>query len=423
MGNLYSYFLLLILLSCAKKEEVKIDVPEKNITKTESENLNPQAELDSTPIQEKESPQKPEIIENKKLIDSNFLESFSFQIDTVLIDSKGTLIYLPLGILNSDLSENKTDLYALNSKTNTLYQFDLDKFEIINSFKFEKEGPNGVPTPIWKFQLLENNNPFFADYRHFGTYNFQGQKLNNNQINEDKFPSLVQFGSFPIYESLSSSLDGNHIYFLNQNLDNKKITLGIYDIERDKSELIELPKFDFLTNLVFIYSEGISHHVSNTSDLGIKMEKSRAIIYSKGTSKIYLYNLLNGYLEYKEPKHQLVANDQIPPFSNDISSIQEVIDANESTRFQIAYQAPLYDDQREIYFRFGSILEKTENLNPKSKSEVFLFAYDKNFNLLSETKIDDLSKSPTQAFFKDGQLWSYVNIDDELGFAVFTFDF
>ena len=30
---------------------------------------------------------------------------------------------------------------------------------------------------------------------------------------------------------------------------------------------------------------------------------------------------------------------------------------------------------------------------------------------------------PTHYFFKDGKLYSYVNAEDELGFAVFTFDF
>ena len=34
-----------------------------------------------------------------------------------------------------------------------------------------------------------------------------------------------------------------------------------------------------------------------------------------------------------------------------------------------------------------------------------------------------LKAIPSDAFFKDGKLWSYVNVDDELGFAVMDFEF
>jgi hypothetical protein len=42
---------------------------------------------------------------------------------------------------------------------------------------------------------------------------------------------------------------------------------------------------------------------------------------------------------------------------------------------------------------------------------------------LGEIYLPELKKVPDYPFFKDGKLWSYVNVDDELGFAVFTFDF
>ncbi len=50
-----------------------------------------------------------------------------------------------------------------------------------------------------------------------------------------------------------------------------------------------------------------------------------------------------------------------------------------------------------------------------------LTVFDENLNQLGETivPVDPFSKK----FFKDGKLWSYVNVEDELGFAVFTFDF
>jgi hypothetical protein len=58
-----------------------------------------------------------------------------------------------------------------------------------------------------------------------------------------------------------------------------------------------------------------------------------------------------------------------------------------------------------------------------TKSEVYLSAFDPELNLLGEIQLEDLKQVPEKPFFKDGKLWSYVNVADELGFAVFTFNF
>ena len=50
-----------------------------------------------------------------------------------------------------------------------------------------------------------------------------------------------------------------------------------------------------------------------------------------------------------------------------------------------------------------------------------LTVFDEEINQIMETEVlvDPFSKK----FFKDGKLYSYVNVEDELGFAIFTFDF
>ena len=54
---------------------------------------------------------------------------------------------------------------------------------------------------------------------------------------------------------------------------------------------------------------------------------------------------------------------------------------------------------------------------------VFLFAYDQDLNLVGEVQMEELNSQPSWPFFKDGKLWSYVNVNDELGFAVMDFNF
>ena len=423
MRIVYQLIFLCIIFSCQKKDESKVELNEPTIVRNPIDSLKKDPEKEDSIISIEEEEAQVEIQKPEDLSPTNYLEYLSFKIDTVLTDSKGTLIYLPQGLNNSDLSPNKKFLFALNSKSNKLYQFDLERFELVESYQFEKEGPNSVPPKIWNFQLLDGQKIGFTDYHIAGIYNFQTQKLFSFQFSENDFSDLIDTPTEAKYERLQFSADGKEIYFLHQNIEGEKVYLGIFDPKIKKEELVDLVEFEFLTRLRFTHSEGIAHHIADFATLGLKMEANRAIIYSKGTSKVYLYDLASGSLTFKSPKHELVPNDQIPPFSNKVSSIQEVIDASESLLFQISYHDILYDDQQEKYFRFGTIMEKTENPSPNTKKEVYLFAYDQNFNLIGETQIKELNKVPANPFFKDGKLYSYVNVEDELGFAVFTFDF
>ena len=127
----------------------------------------------------------------------------------------------------------------------------------------------------------------------------------------------------PKYEQLQLSLDGKQILFLHKNIKDGKVFLGVINPENGKESLMELVEFGFLTQLYYSHSEGINHNVANSDALEMKIENNRAIISSKGTSKVYLHNLSNESLIFKEPHHQLAPNDQIPPFSNNVSSVQE----------------------------------------------------------------------------------------------------
>ncbi|EAZ81734.2 DUF4221 family protein [Algoriphagus machipongonensis] len=419
----YLLIFICVIFSCQKKDESKVELNEPTIVRNPIDSLKKDPEKEDSIISIEEEEAQEEIQKAEDLTPTNFLENLSFKIDTVLTDSKGTLIYLPQGLNNSDVSPNKKFLYALNKKSNNLYQFDLERLELVESYQFEKEGPNSVQPRIWYFQLLDNNQIGFTDYHSFGIYNFQTQKLSSYQFSEKDFSDLIDTPTEAKYESLQFSADGKEIYFLHQNIEREKVYLGIFDPKINKEKLVDLVEFKFLTRLRFTHSEGIAHHIADFANLGVKVEKNRVLIYSKGTSKVYIYDLTSGTLTFKSPQHEIVPNDQIPPFSNKVSSSEEVREASNSLVFQISYRDFLYDDQREMYFRFASILEDTDDLNAKSEKEVYLFAYDKKLNLIGETKIDELVKVPNYPFFKDGKLWSYVNIEDELGFAIFTFNF
>jgi hypothetical protein len=62
------------------------------------------------------------------------------------------------------------------------------------------------------------------------------------------------------------------------------------------------------------------------------------------------------------------------------------------------------------------------------KSNIYLTALDKDLNLLGEILVPQLTKKPAKPFSekfprhfaKDGKIWIYENINDEMGFVVLT---
>ncbi|MBT0812886.1 hypothetical protein KIH41_16485 [Litoribacter ruber] len=58
-----------------------------------------------------------------------------------------------------------------------------------------------------------------------------------------------------------------------------------------------------------------------------------------------------------------------------------------------------------------------------TESKIYLTVFDENFELIGETPIPELSPvSLSKYFVKDGVLWVYINVEDEMGFVRITVD-
>ncbi|MEX2566884.1 MAG: hypothetical protein WD431_13145 [Cyclobacteriaceae bacterium] len=57
------------------------------------------------------------------------------------------------------------------------------------------------------------------------------------------------------------------------------------------------------------------------------------------------------------------------------------------------------------------------------RAYIYILVYDKDLNFPGDKHQPELKKIPEFRFSKDRKLWSYVNVEDELGFAVIDFNF
>lgn len=153
------------------------------------------------------------------------------------------------------------------------------------------------------------------------------------------------------------------------------------------------------------------------------MEKDRVVVYSSGTSSIYTFDLLSDSLTFKSYSLQLLPNQAEVPVVSEFTSKPQFDEAINLARSQVSFGDLVRDDIKETYFRFASIRRPNLNSEAPSVNEVFLIAFDRDLKLIGEVQLKDLPIVPAYPFFKDGKLWSYVNVEDELGFAVMDFKF
>lgn len=96
---------------------------------------------------------------------------------------------------------------------------------------------------------------------------------------------------------------------------------------------------------------------------------------------------------------------------------------------EITYVTPFWDPHKELFYRFSyqgefdlDLDRQMQDLTP-DKAKVYLTIYDKNLDQIDEALVPKLDKVPAKHFAKDGKIWMYINLEDELGFVRLTVDF
>jgi hypothetical protein len=164
-------------------------------------------------------------------------------------------------------------------------------------------------------------------------------------------------------------------------------------------------------------------YMGRSEGIFVKTLNKKLFISSSANSDTYVYDYLTDSLRLFEFPHQLVTPRKSGEIKNEVSDENEFHAESAKFKYQTSFDKFLWDKKRQQYFRLGYNLIPQETPELENESEVFLFTYDKDLNLLGETRLDNIESRLESPFFKDGKLYSYVNVEDELGFAVFTFDF
>ncbi|SFO30857.1 protein of unknown function [Algoriphagus ornithinivorans] len=355
---------------------------------------------------------------------TNILADFSFSVDTVVVDPGEELISLPYGLGTHTINESKSHLYLLDGKNSLINKVNLNSLKLEEQISFEKEGPNGVGEYIEVFDVFPGERFFLSGYEKSSLIDREGELIKDYTLKGDDFDieGMEENFKYSLYYKLILSIEDEKLFSLPGDFMKASRKLAKFNFREKSGKIYDLPALEKASEYQIILNsnDGMMIYVE---EIHFQRINNRYFLSTSPTNNIYeFFPELDSLILYKY-NFSLAPNRKEKQIRNEVSSQEEFESEMEKARTQIGFEKLIYDDKSERYYRFGRIYQAREDKEAPLKAQVFLFAFDKNLKLIGETEIPELDRAPLSAFFKNGKLWSYVNVNDELGFAVMDFKF
>jgi hypothetical protein len=151
---------------------------------------------------------------------------------------------------------------------------------------------------------------------------------------------------------------------------------------------------------------------------------NKIILSNNLGSDLYILELDTEILIHKPIEHHSIPSRKSLKLSLVVESISQLHQRKRQLGEDINFTAPVWDELNQVYYRFAYFMKHKE-VNGKQEpagAKVFLIALDKDFNLLSEAPLEAVKKIPGRHFVKDGKIWMFVNVEDEMGFVRLSFN-
>jgi hypothetical protein len=345
----------------------------------------------------------------------------TFSLDTVKVDSKGEILFLKWDLNNAAISADANKLYNFNSETFALEIINLESLQLEAINKFEKEGPNGIGSSIYGMIDLGNERIYMGAWPSPSIFDLDGRKIGgyeNLASIKEKHLSAEEFFTYDVIDPKKEKT----VFGLVNEFPGKNFQLGIIDLDVDSLTKIPLKAFEKLSEFVITYDDGQMYDLIGPIYF-VKMIEDKVFISNNISNELYWFDPKLDSLFYKSYQSRLTKNEKTGNHPNLVSDPKQFNSLYRSIYSEPSFLAPVFDPLTERYYRFSyeSIFEPEtaeEDMYPKLKgAKIYLSVYDSSINLLTESEVPQLNKIPGFHFVKDGKIWIFENVEDEMAFV------
>ncbi|WP_158857740.1 DUF4221 family protein [Lunatibacter salilacus] len=358
--------------------------------------------------------------------DAANVESISYIVDSVAVDSKGHIFDLQYSMLKSDYSQEDGVLYNYNGYEHSIEMIDLDRLEFAGRFPLQVEGPDGTGSRVYTVKSMGNEKLFLAGQL-AGVFTLAGKLVkkfewNNISSNQGGIAAeefIYQYMAIPGFDHLAFALVTDHIANRAslKMLNSKDEVISTYEIDPNRNyktyTLGDLTNFNNWTPTVFLSSE-----------------QDKIIVSHEFANDFYVYSPDRDHVETVAYSSTYTPSKVTITTEGDfINSTEDRIGAAQYYREQVSFGPLVWDPQNKRYYRlsssstFGEEKRGDRILHETTSVDVYLSVFDQEFNLIGEMPLPQLNnQSSAKYFVKDGMLWIFENRDDEMGFVRVIFE-
>jgi len=353
---------------------------------------------------------------------SNILEDLTFSVDTVVMDSGEDIFNLGMGIRSLDLSPDKEFLYYFENMPPKLLKVDLNNKNLVSKTEFEAEGPNGIGSFVGKIEVGTDGKLVLLGNGGFGIYDQSGTKIEDLKIKPKGIDANLAGNYFSLYGNSLYDWENEKIYSWPLERGSEPLGFISIDLKSDSAKIFETPEMEIVEKYSITLEENGSFRVS-PQEVFLTRHEDKILISCSAMGDFYEFDPKTEETRFIKIDHHVIPNRLTGEIENKPGSVESFMSEMAKVNSQINYQKLNWDPKRKMFLRLAQKVFMPKTPDEKYTYEYFLLAYDRDLNLMGETKLELTDRIDYNAFFKDGKLWSYVNVEDDLGFAVFTFDF
>jgi len=341
-------------------------------------------------------------------------EGFDIAIDTVFVDTGDDFIFLQGGLSHLDLTNDQKQLLNFSPR-NELEVIDLDSLTLVQKIAMDREGPLGAGQP-YAIEIDPTGRLILYGFNEVRVFSPDIDLMKQFRLSEDALSGLAPEMLAIFNPKLA---DGEFLYAIYENQEQVPQGLAIVFLE---DMIVKKIPLDLASRIEpFTYSLIVHGNVSTKGydPINLEMVDNNLIISTGYANEAFVLDLETEEVTIMNFHSELTLDKKLIPTKTAAETINEMQDFRREGQKSVSFGRFYFDKTQRRVWRFSEDLDREIGDSLVFKSVLTIFDDDLNQLAESVVPIDPFLNK----FFKDGKLWSYVNVDDELGFAVFDFKF